>query len=426
MMFIASVTTVLFNINPLMRYDGYYILSDLLDMPNLQPRSTKMLVHLCERYLFGVRTSEPPTTKRGEGTFLAIFGLAGWLYRLVIFVAIALFVSEQFLLLGVILALYCVFSFTVKPLFQLIKYLGSSPKLSRTRARAVLVTGGAAAAALLVLGLWPAPNRFRAPGILRAEEYSELFTSTPGTLAEILAQPGSAVVKGQPLLRLVSRELQLQLAAARASLAQAEATEERALTRAAAELEPLRSRRALAQKRVARLEEQERALVLTAPHAGTWVSQRLQDRTGQWFPRGHFLGQIVQAAEFRFSAVISQDDAANLFTGHMRDSEVRVAGEAGSPLRVGRVQVIPGEQEMLPSSALGWLAGGDVAVSHDDPQGRRAAEPFFELRAHVEASDGVMLLHGRSGKIRVELAPEPLLAQWYRKTRQLFQKKYQI
>ncbi|HEX8310465.1 MAG TPA: site-2 protease family protein, partial [Chthoniobacteraceae bacterium] len=88
-MFIASVTTLLFNVNPLMRFDGYYILSDLLEMPNLQARSTRMLVHLCERYLFGIRTSEAPTRKRGEAVFLAIFGFAGWIYRLFLGVVIA-------------------------------------------------------------------------------------------------------------------------------------------------------------------------------------------------------------------------------------------------------------------------------------------------------------------------------------------------
>jgi putative peptide zinc metalloprotease protein len=426
MIFVASVTTLFFNANPLMRYDGYYILSDLLDQPNLQQRSMEMLRHLAERWIFGVRSSESPARTFREAFFLTLFGSAGWLYRLLLFTAIALYLSEQFLLLGVILALFCLFSFTIKPIWKLLIYLVSSPRLARTRTRAVLITGGATALIFLGLALWPAPSRFRAPGVLRAEEYSELFTSTPGILSQILATPGAAVTPGQPLLQLVSPELDLETAGARAALAQVIAQEERALDRAAAELPPIRSRRELAEKRVRRLEDQRRTLVLVAPHAGTWVSSRLEDRVGQWFPRGQLLGQIVQAAEFRFSAVISQEEAANLFSGNLQTSEVRVVGQAATALAVKSVRVIPAEQQLLPSAALGWGAGGEVAVSSTDPAGTRAAEPFFELRAGVSPQPGVKLLHGRSGKIRVNLRSEPLLAQWYRKTRQLLQKKYQL
>lgn len=425
-LFVASVTTVLFNANPLMRYDGYYILSDLLEIPNLQQRATETLRYLAERWLFGVRNLENPNRSRREALFLAAFGLAGVLYRVVLFVGIALFLSTRFLLLGILMALGCVLSFTVLPLWKLTHYLASNPRLERTRQRAVGVCGVGIAAIVAFLALWPAPSRFRAPGVLRAEEFSQIFTSTPGVLAEVLASSGSTIAKGQPLLRFTSTDLKLELAASRAALAQVIAEEERALIRSAAELNPIRSRRELAQKRLRRLQQQHDSLTVTAPHAGTWVAPRIEDSVGQWFPRGHAIGEIVQSDQFRFTAVISQDDAAHLFNGALRRSEVRLAGQAARSLDVRAIRVIDAQQERLPSAALGWAAGGEVAVSHKDPSGARAAEPFFELRATVSPRDGVQLLHGRSGKIRVELNREPLLTQWYRRTRQLFQKKYQI
>jgi putative peptide zinc metalloprotease protein len=157
-----------------------------------------------------------------------------------------------------------------------------------------------------------------------------------------------------------------------------------------------------------------------------WVSPRASDSIGQWFPRGQLVGQVVQDAEFRFTAVISQEEAANLFTGGVQTSQVRVRGQADTALPVRAVRVLPAEQEVLPSAALGWAAGGEVATSLRDQTGAQAAEPFFELRAIVEPREGVRLLHGRSGKIRVELRAEPLLSQWHRKLRQLLQRKYQI
>ncbi len=426
MMFVASVTTVLFNANPLLRYDGYYILSDLLEIPNLQGRSMQMLRHLAESYLFGCRNSQSPAHSQKEAVLLAVFGVASWAYRILLFVSIALWISDQFLILGVLIALGCVYSFTLKPLWQLIHYLTSNPRLARTRQRAVFVTAGAAAVALLVLGWWPLPNRFRAPGILEAEQYSELFTVTPGIIAEVLTPAGSVVQQGQPLLRLESRELELSVAAARAELARAIAEEERALDRSAADLPAALSRRAVMQKRLRRLEEQQRALVITAPHNGRWVSPELDHAVGRWFPRGQAVGHVLQDSEFRFTAVISQEDAADLFTGGLQASQVRIRGQADTVLPVKDIQVIPAQQETLPSAALGWLAGGEIATSADDSTGARAAEPFFELRALVSPQPGVRLVHGRSGKIRIELKPEPMLQQWYRRLRQLLQRKYQV
>ncbi len=426
MIFIASVTTLLFNANPLMRYDGYYIFSDLLEMPNLASRAQLMLQHLAERYLFGMRGTESPAESRGEAVLLTLYGAASWIYRIIVFFSIALWVSGRWLIVGMLLALGSIFSFTILPVWELARYLAASPRLARNRRRATLVTCGAAACIVALLAWWPMPSRFRAPGVLQAEEYCQIFTGTSGSVREIVARTGSAVRKGDPLLRLESRDLELKLAAARAELTHAIAEEQRAMIRNAAELAPIRSRRAVSEKRVRRIEEEQRGLVVTAPHDGTWVSPRSAQSVGQWFPRGQRIGELVQAAEFRFTAVISQEEAANLFSGSVRDSQVRIRGQSATDVHVKSIRVIPAQQEMLPSPALGWGAGGDIATSQRDPSGVRAAEPFFELRAALEPRDDVQFLHGRSGKIRVELSREPLLGQWYRKLRQLLQRRYQV
>lgn len=425
-MWLASVTTLLFNANPLLRYDGYYILSDLLEIPNLQTRSVEMLQYVSERWLLGCRNLHSPAHSTSEGLTLSIYGVASWLYRIVVFSGIALFIADRYLLLGVIMALGCVYSFTLQPLWKLGRYLVKSPRLNRNRHRAIGIVCGGGALLLALLAWWPCASSFRAPGVLRAEEYSELFTATPGSVAEVMTPSSSHVEQGQPLVRLVSRELELALAAALADLARATAEEERAMTNGAANLEPIQSRRALAERRIRRLEDEQRGLLITAPHAGTWVSPHIADSVGQWFPRGQRIGQLVQNAQYRFSAVISQDDAANLFNQNAGSAQVRITGQAGTALAVREMKVLPAQQEILPSAALGWAAGGEVATSRRDPSGARAAEPFFELRAQVVGAPEVRLLHGRSGAIRVNLHREPLLTQGYRKLRQLLQKRFQF
>jgi putative peptide zinc metalloprotease protein len=426
MMFVASVTTLLFNANPLMRYDGYYILADLIELPNLQQRSTEMLRWLAERWLFGLRIAESPARTWGETIFLSCYGAAAMVYRVLLTAGIALFISGRFLILGVVLALGLAFSMTVRPVWKFAMYLASNPRLARVRLRGIGITGGCAVALIVLLGVLPMPNHFRAPGVIRAEEFSDLYTNVPGTLVEVVAPTGSAVNRGQPLLRFASAELELETAAAAAGLAKVLAEERRALERSAAEIGPIRSRREAMEKRIRRLQEKSSRLLIIAPHSGTWFAPDIQQSLGQWFPRGGALGKLIQMSDFRFTAVISQEEAGNLFNNRMHQGQVRLAGAADQMLPVRNLTAIPAQQEMLPSAALGWGAGGELAVASNDATGRRAAETFFELRAHLQTPDARYLRHGRSGNIRVELQREPLLSQWYRKLRQLLQKRYQI
>ncbi len=425
MIFVASVSTLLFNANPLLRYDGYYILSDLLQIPNLYTRATRMARHLAEHYGFGMRKSHTPARDRREAVFLAIYFVASAVYRVVLFAGIILFVADRYLIIGLIMALVCGIAWVAKPTIGLVNYLAFEPRLERTRGRAKLVTIGTLAAILLVLWFVPFPNRFRAPGVLQAEEHSEVFAEAPGYLEKIHVQPGATVAKGAPLLELANVELALQLADARAQESEAEARRNQAMERGAPELRSIASRLAAIRKRLAYLESQREKLVVRAPQAGVWHSPDLDLRRGTWLARGEQLGELVDESAYRFSAVISQRDVAYLFDQHQRRAEVRITGQADATLPVTREQILPANQEMLPSAALGFRAGGDVAVAQNDRSGRRAAEPFFEVRAAVANPAGATLRHGLSGQIRFDLEPEPLLQQWTRKISQLFQSKFQ-
>ncbi|HEX8310800.1 MAG TPA: biotin/lipoyl-binding protein [Chthoniobacteraceae bacterium] len=422
---VASVSTLMFNINPLMRFDGYYILSDLLDIPNLQARATKQVTHLFERYLFGCKQSHSQAWTRKEATWLSIYGMSSFGYRLLVFAAILLFLAERFLLLGVLMALFCGFTWLVAPVVKLIRYLASSPRLGRQRSRAIAAC--AAVVALLFVGLEviPAPNRFRAPGVLEAVEHRILSAETGGRIEEIVATPGQQVAKGDTLLRLSNRELELDLQSARAELKEAMAMRTRAEHEFIADLEPLDSRIGVVGKRILKLERAQEALIVRAPHDGVWLAPELEDHQGAWLPRGKELGHIVNPSSFHFSAIVSQQEASWLFGKEIRAGEVHLLGRADITLPVLARTVIPADRRTLPSAALGWRSGGDIAVSTTDETGVQAREPFFEVRAAVESMPGVTL-HGRSGKIRFDLPPEPLLHQWTRKLRQLLQIRYGV
>jgi putative peptide zinc metalloprotease protein len=93
---------------------------------------------------------------------------------------------------------------------------------------------------------------------------------------------------------------------------------------------------------------------------------------------------------------------------------------------VGSLRVIPAERSTLPSAALGWLAGGSIAVDSGDEMGRTTVEPFFEVVADLDPSASGPFFHGASGVIRFPLPPEPLLPRGLRRLRQLLQQRYQL
>ncbi len=425
-MFIASVSTVLFNANPLLRYDGYYILADLLEIPNLHSRARMQLRHITEHYIFGCRDSVSPSHTLKEASWLAAFGVLSGVYRIFVFSAIILFVADRFLLAGLIMAFICIISWVLVPLVKFPRYLFSSPRLARNRQRAVSISFGTLAALLFFLSLFPFPSSFRAPGVVEADTYVRVVNDAPGYVKNILVPSGTAVSSGTPLMELSNRELDLELAAAQAQKKETLALQMRALDQSASDLKPLRNRLVSIEKKIKDMEERRVALVVRARKSGTWVSPRIHELPGTWVTRGSDIGSIVNDAVFRFSAVVSQTEASNLFAGSIRDAEVRLNGQGGDSLKVSKYRFIPFQQKTLPSAALGWQSGGDVQVSAEDDTGLVAAEPFFQIYASLKKREVIKLLHGRSGQIRFNLEREALLFQWVRKFQQLLQKRYQI
>ncbi|MBU6402477.1 MAG: biotin/lipoyl-binding protein, partial [Verrucomicrobia bacterium] len=426
MMFVASVSTLLFNGNPLLRYDGYYMLSDLLEIPNLYQRAALQLRYWAERYLFGIRRAENPAHSRREATWLSVYGVASYIYRVIVFGGILLFVADRFLIFGILMAVACAISWVLVPIGRLIYYLATSPQLERQRNRAIVVSAGIALGLLGWLELIPFPAHFRAPGLLEAQNKVVEVNDAPGTVVAVLATPGSRVKAGQPLVRLQNRELDLQLEAARARRAEVQALIRESLEDNAVNLAPLQKQLASASDQIQRLERDEAAQVVKARQAGIWVAPEVKHYVGRWLPRGADLGLVLDPSSFYFTATVAESDVSPLFGREFHNENVRLRGQAGELLTVTGLKIIPAGQTNLPSAALGWRGGGEVPVSLSDPTGRRTMEPFFEIRAAIQPRPDVALLHGRSGKIRFDLPAEPLLHQWIRRLRQVLQRRYQL
>ncbi|WP_320043303.1 hypothetical protein [uncultured Desulfobacter sp.] len=425
-MFIASVSTVLFNANPLIRFDGYYILSDFLDIPNLSGKAIHQLQHLVEKYGFGLKDSVSPAASKTEAVWLVVYGILSSIYRVIVFGGIILFIADKFLLAGLIMAIICLVSWVFIPLTRFLIYLSSSPKLGRNRLRAVTITTACLMFFFLLSAVIPMPNRFRSPGIIEANTYTKVVVPVAGYVAETYISSGETVKKGVPLIRMKNQELFWEMERLNAQLTETLAMEKHAMEKTLSDLKPIKKRLKTIQNAIINLKSQIDGLAIKARKSGTWVSPHADEMIGTWSPRGGVIGEIINPETFRFSAVISQDEASNLFENNIQKAEVRLLGQADTNIKVSGYRIIPYRHERLPSAALGWLGGGDVAVSLSDNGGLQTKEPFFLVHADLQKTSSANFLHGRSGKIRFTLPPAPLLFQWERKIRQLLQKRYRI
>lgn len=425
-MFVASVSTLVFNLNPLLRFDGYYILSDLIEIPNLNQRALNQLRHIAEHYLFGVTQSESPAGNRREAAWYTVYGVTSGIYRVLVFAGVLFAVADRFLIIGLIMAAVCLISWVTVPVVRFVRYLAASPQLDRVRLRAIAVTGGIAAVLIILLAVVPAPAGFRAPGVVRGTSRTAMANEVAGTVDRLAVQPGTIVQRGQPLIILRNPELELSLAGAEARAAEAKARLMDAQAGASADIQPLIHLRDSIDQEIAKLTADREHLVLRAPHDGAWVAPGVEDYVGRWINRGTDLGLVVDCSNAEFVATVLQGDVDALFDRPIRGAAVRLHGDAGTPLAVTKWKVVPGGQNTLPSAALGWKAGGEVPVNVDDNAGNKAVEPFFEVRGQVEPDRDVTLMDGRSGEIRFALPAQPLLPRWFRHMRQLLQKRYQI
>jgi len=422
-MALSSITTLLFNINPLLRFDGYYIFSDWAEIPNLAQRSLLHIKYLIERYIFKVRHSLSPAQSPSEGHWLWVYGVASGLYRVFLIWTIFFVLAQQFLGLGLVLAIFVICLWVGIPLVKVIRYLARDPLLDRCRPRAIGISAGTVTALILFLALIPMPHHFRAPGVVQADVSSDIYTQASGYVEEILIPSGSTVHAGDVLMRLADPLMEMRIQQAQYQVRAGEVTISSLDDASLVAGKSARMQLDSARDRLRDLLEQKNNFEVRAPFDGIWVAPNVSDRIGSWVPRGIPVGEVVQPGHFRFAAVVAQDQAADLFSGPLNSAQVRLHGQSDVMIKTESIRIIPSQQRVLPSAALGWSAGGDIDVTRDDTSGLTALKPFFEVYAELDPSSSAFLAQRRTGVIRFSAKWEPLLTQGIRRMRQLFQEK---
>lgn len=422
-MLIAGVSTVIFNGNPLLRYDAYYILSDLVEIPNLASRSMRYLGYLFERYAFGAREIEEPEGTPGEKAWFVFYGIGSFCYRIVVVVAIVLFIAGEFFVIGVILALWAVVAMVFVPVGKTLHHLATSPRLARHRRRVAAVTLGALAVVLLFVFLAPVAFRSQTEGVIWLPEQQMVRARANGFLARFLVEPGTQVVPGDALVESVDPVLDAEIRVAQAKVAeldaqfaqhfvtdrvQAQVTQE-ALDRELAGLERVLDRGA--------------DLISRSQSAGIFTVPHPADLPGRYFRKGEMIGYVIEPAQPRARVIVQQAevDVVRLATNEV---EIRTADRIDRVVKAKVIRQVPGGNEELPSKALSTEGGGTVPIDPRDPKGTKTMQRVFQLELELDAPAAA--LYGGRVHVRFDHVPEPLAQQWYRSLRRLFLTRFNV
>lgn len=421
---VAGISTVIFNGNPLLRFDGYYILADLIEIPNLRQRANTYLGYVCERYLFGRVEAQAPQATAGERAWFVGYSVSSFVYRIFVVFAILLFLTDQFFVLGMFFAVMTACTWFLLPLGKGVSYLFTSPRIRRVRGRALAVSAGAVAIILVALCFTPVPFRTRAEGVVWIPDEAIVRAGADGFVRQVVGIPGSHVSRGDVLVVCHDAVLTTQQAVLEAQLREIEARIREQIPDNIVKAKMLEEEKRYIEEKLARTKEQVQDLVITAKVDGTLVLPRAEDLPGRFVHRGDVLAHVVDLNTLTVRTIVDQADI-DLIRHSTSAVQVRLAERLASPIDGAVKRLVPAASDELPSPALGSEGGGQVPMDPKDPKGQKAIRKVFQVDLQLPLELGIVNVGGRV-YVRFDHGREPLLTQWYRQGRQLFLSRFNV
>jgi putative peptide zinc metalloprotease protein len=389
----AWVLTLALNISPFMRFDGYFILSDALDMPNLHERSFALARTALRNTLLGWQEPDPEPMAPGPRRLMIAFAIATWLYRLVLFIGIAIAVYLFFFkLLGIFLFAVEIWWFVLLPMWRELKvWHARRSEISAYRQRST----AAVLLVLLLIALVPWGYQVRGQGYAHPAQVHTFYSPLPARLLERPAS-GGTVDAGQAIFTLEQPELAYRSQLARASM-DALDSQLRGLAALPDGEERRRGLSTLWAMHTAEMQaqaEEANRLVLTAPFAGVLTDLDHEIATGTWVGTRQPLAVLVAPDRWQAELLISQDHLERID----RNSPVRFypEGQRLFPLSGRVVDIENVRTSQLPHALLSSQHGGTIPVVPDQ-RGLTPRDALYRVRVELsEAPAGLKMLRGEA------------------------------
>ncbi|MET4000746.1 HlyD family efflux transporter periplasmic adaptor subunit [Marinobacterium sp. MBR-109] len=397
------VTSLLVNISPFLRFDGYYAFSDLLGVENLQQRAFALGRWRLRRWLWGLDDPLPEPMPRPRARLLTVYAWTTWLYRFFLFLGIALLVYHFFFkVLGIVLFIVEILWFIVMPVFKELKIWRE--RHADFRWTPLRLAAWSIPVALLFWALLPLSVDVKVPAVLKAHS-QQLFAQESSQVVRVNVRAGDRAGEGEVLLELRSPELEQQLGQTQEQvrLIELKLSRQSASVDDKAEQAVNRERLQQLRQQIVRLQQRQAALSVRAPFDGV-VAAREQLSPGQWIGQDQPLLSLVEPSKQVIEGLVHERDLNLLAPGQAGLFIAQSGEQPGLKANLSRIDIsaVP----VLPYPELGSEAGGPIAVRYQDERLIPEAA-HYRLLATLEAASsddavravqqpGVLIVEGNS------------------------------
>ncbi len=380
------LSSIFINLNPFLRFDGYYLLSDSLGISNFQSRSFALGKWSLRRMLFALDDPVPEELGRATRLGMTTYAYATWVYRLFLSGAIAFLVYQMFFkLAGVLLLTFALALFVAKPVLAEVRYWFANRQRILCSRRTLLTFS----TLLLVFAvfLWPISTRMQLPAILEQSRQKLLFPPEAATLEEVYIEVGDHVSIGDPLFRFSVPELSTRIEQSKLRIGLHEA---RLLSAAGDELERAEGSvvvRILEEEleNLSALQDRQNSLLVLAASDGEVRELSSGLKVGAEYPRDHILGLIIEDGPLIVRGYVSEADVSNLDLSNGGDF---VADEPLIPrVRLNAIEVSNYSIDRLADGYLSSESGGPIEVTRNELGESLVSDVWYPMTALLTSQD---------------------------------------
>ncbi|MBN3056837.1 HlyD family efflux transporter periplasmic adaptor subunit [Pectobacterium brasiliense] len=403
------IMTLAINLSPLMRFDGYFLLSDGLQMPNLQNRGFAIGRWQMREWLFGLGDAPPEHFPRWLQRTLVGYAFAVWIYRFFLFTGIAILVYHMtFKLLGMLLFAIEIGYFVVMPVVNEVREWSKRRKDYRMNRN--MTTTLVVSAVVLLLLMIPWQRGVYAPALLRAEQQSSLYMPVPAMIQRIDVKVGEPVQAGQTLFTLSSDALaheQKQLERQIATL-NWQSTFQVFNKEAAGDHQRVKQEHEAALQKLQVLQRQSEQLTVRAPIDGVVADMTTPLETGEWLGQGEWLAVVTKPTGGLVEAFVSEKDWQRLHTGAKGTFYLQDVSRSSLPLTIVEI-ASTATRDLNAAPELASIYGGDIATLSDAQRKLHPEQAVYRVllslpddyRAQPQVLRGTVVMDGEAQSLLI-------------------------
>jgi len=373
--FIAGVSTVLVNGNPLLRFDGYYILSDFLEIPNLGQRANQYWGWLCKRFIFGVQGIVSPAYDAREAMWLFSYGLLSLIYRLFLMVSIILLVAQQYFVIGIILAIWSFIGTLIWPNLKILKKTWQDSDIRSGRRSPTVMIPFLAGILVLLLGIFPLPLSTSIEGVVQMNEQRRVLAEENCFIERLHKQAGETVYKDDLLISCKNHQLHTEQQVLQQQYAEANA-QRQGVWDDPVQLKIYDEELFRLELELKESEKRLKSLNLYARADGVWSLRNTADLPGMFVKRGDLIGYVITDNDITVRGIIPESDI-ELVRGHVVAIHAIKASDLSTVLMPASWFVFPSVTQELISEILTEAAGGDVIIAPSTSDSPKTLRRYF-------------------------------------------------